>query len=171
MSLDDPPSRLVAQVFASTNCVVLEVVGEPIISFQTELYNLLSAAQLQALDFSSYESHKLVRCTFFDVRDAQRAYLLLQTDHRFKPHLDLESGTNRSVVFPRGNLSLDLIYQRMSSFGEIEKIWFNMSIVNYDADNVVVDYYDSRVPLSILRKLEQVATRNPINDDQQQQQF
>jgi hypothetical protein len=158
---ESAPSRLLSQTLPSSNTLVLTVLTQ-IDNIQTEIYRLLSSSQLQCLDFSEFDLHR-VRATFFDVRDAWRSFLALQADSRFALTLDLDAGTNRSVAFPRGSLSLDLIHSRMSDFGDVEKLWLNLLIPDFDRDNVVVDFFDSRVPLAIVRRLEQLATTNVLS--------
>jgi hypothetical protein len=155
---EEPPPRLNSQLYPSTNTLVITIHDdiEPAVNLQHDIFNILpvDVAQLQCLDFSNFELSRQIRATFFDVRESLRAFVNLQSDNRVEVNFDLENGTNRSVVFPRGNVALDLIHSRMSEFGEIEKIWFKMPITNYDRDNVVVDFFDSRAPLNIVRKLE-----------------
>ena len=161
--IGEPPQRLISQLYPSTNTLVLVVKEYESFNIHHDIYALLSsdADDIQCLDFSQYELKRQVRVTFFDVRDAYRALLTLQGDTRFQLYLDLKGGTNRSVVFPRGSLSLDVIAHKMQEFGEIEKIWFNMAIPQIERDNVVIDFFDSRAPLTIVRKLEQ-AIRDAI---------
>ena len=164
------PPRLMSQSLPSSNTLVLTA-RVPVDNVQTEIYKMLcaDAAAIQCLDFSDFELQRRIRATFFDVRDAWRSFLALQSDRppglvaRFAVHLDLDAGTNRSVVFPRSGLSLDLICARMAVFGEIEKIWFGMCIPNYDRDNVVIDFFDSRAPLAIVRRLEHAVVATAAN--------
>ena len=155
-NVEQPPERLINQLYPSTNTLVIVARSLDPTSIQRDIYTLLSCEvrDVQILDFSQFEMDRSVRVTFFDVRDAYRALLSLQGDDRFQLFLDLKGGTNRSVVMPRGSASLDSIYSSMAEFGEIEKVWFNMAIPQCDRDNVVVDFFDSRSPLSLVRKLE-----------------
>ena len=156
-TVEDPPQRLLSQLYPSTNTLVLVIKDFDSGNIQRDIYSLLSSqvSDIQCLDFSQYDLKRQIRATFFDVRDAYRALLTLQGDNRFQLFLDLKGGTNRSVVFPRGTLSVDMILSRMAEFGEIEKIWFNMAIPQCERENVVIDFFDSRAPLSIVRRLEQ----------------
>ena len=155
---EDPPARLASQLNPSTNTLVItlnedfDIVGR----LQQDILRILDIdiSFLQCLDFSLFDLLRQIRATFFDVRDAQKTFVKLQSALHLSVEFDLKCGTNRSVVLPRGNLSLDLIHSRMTDYGEIEKIWFQMPITNYDQDNIVVDYFDSRAPLNIVRKLE-----------------
>ena len=159
VSESDVPPRLMSQSLPSTNTLVLTA-RVSVDNVQNEIYRLLcsEASQIQCLDFSEFELKRQIRATFFDVRDTWRAFLALQHEARFALQLDLEAGTNRSVVFPRGGLSLDLIHSRMAEFGQVEKLWLGMCIPNFDRDNVVIDFFDSRAPLAIVRRLEQQAS-------------
>ena len=155
---EDPPPRLTSQLYPSTNTLVIivkEGFDHPV-NLQRDIFEILrvDVSQLQCLDFSNLDLLHQIRATFFDVRDTFKAFVNLQSDKRVEVELDLKNGTNRSVVFPRGNVPLDVVHSRMSEFGEIEKIWFKMPISNYDKDNVVIDFFDSRAPLNIVRKLE-----------------
>ena len=69
------------------------------------------------------------------------------------------------MVLPREeHLSLDVVASSFSAdFGEIEKIWFlsgpdSLSLTGFP-ESLVIDFFDSRSPLQVLRRLETLLGR------------
>jgi hypothetical protein len=152
------PPRLNIQVYPSTNTLLITFKEdiETVSQAQQHIFDVLSfdITELQYLDFNLFELLRQVRASFFDVRKAQSTFVLIQIDPLISVEFDHSGGTNRSVVLPRGSVTLDIIHSRMSEYGEIEKIWTNVAFDDYDPLNVVVDFYDSRIPLNIVKLLE-----------------
>lgn len=151
--VNDPPARLPSQLLPSTNTVAI-VVMDPlqgvtdVQEFIVQLCMLatsLPASEVQAVDMNHYASSRLVRVTFYDVRNAMRLLKFLEEDSRFSVVMELKNGTNRSVVVPRAQ-SVDLLIDKFSAFGEIEKVWLG-------DDFLVVDFFDSRSPSRIVEHL------------------
>ena len=70
--VDDPPQRLLSQLYPSTNTLVLVIKEFDTTNIQRDIYSLLSSqvSDIQCLDFSQYDLKRQIRATFFDVRDA-----------------------------------------------------------------------------------------------------
>lgn len=151
------PARLQSQEVPSTNTVAIMVQSVPEGDVRGQMYSLCQFAiggkenEIQCIDFDQFDSSRLVRVTFFDVRNAYKCQQWLADDARFSTVLDFKGGTNRSVVIPKmPGLSIDVLFDRFSGFGEIEKIWFT-------ADSIVIDFFDSRAPIRIVEHLEDAA--------------
>lgn len=151
--VNDPPARLPSQLLPSTNTVAIVVIDPlqgvtDVQEFIVQLCMLataLPASEVQALDMSHFASSRLVRVTFYDVRNAVQLLKWLEDDTRFSVVMDLKGGTNRSVVVPRAQ-SVDLLIEKFSVFGDIEKVWLG-------DDTLIVDFFDSRAPLRIIEHL------------------
>ena len=72
------PSRLQSQEMPSTNTVAIMVQVAPSGDMRMQIYTLCQFAiggkdnEIQCIDFDQFDSQRLVRVTFFDVRNAYK---------------------------------------------------------------------------------------------------
>jgi hypothetical protein len=152
--VQDPPARLATQLLPSTNTVTVVVIDPLSGIHDAQQYMLdlcraasgsLSDSEIQFVDVSHFACSRLVRVTFYDVRKAFECFKALELDSRFSVVLDLKAGTNRSVVVPK-TLSVDVLIDKFSEFGDVEKIWIHQN-------EYIIDFFDARVPIRIVDHL------------------
>ena len=116
--------------------------------------------EIQCISFSMDLRPLLeVSITMFDIRNTRSLYAhfsasTVKTQLAIEEvNIDLHGGSNRSIIVPRPpSFSLDSLYSRFSTFGQIEKVWFT------EESSLTIDFLDARAPMRVRSFIEKPQT-------------
>ena len=118
---------------------------------------LSSVGEIQQIDFTNIQEDGSILVTYFDMRCARRALMELSSDFKqLMPDMSYDSLGSRSVRISRDpSISLDDTMNALGKFGEIERISFA------DSDQLLIEFFDTRGPLAVMRALSMSVSAKP----------